>query len=340
MSFGKLGAMGRGMGHLGALGTVVPSWVLRSAGVPAVIDMDFAGSLYYGGTLSSLLAITRASSQTDLLPSSASGAAYNTFASNVLPITPGSGIAPWIGATNLFLNSSAPATQTITLSATGNYTLWVNGSGSAAIAAGTATITGAGTATNGSPVTINCTATGTVNVTVTGSLNACQLESGSAGTPFIVTAGASAARAANAITAAGALLAALTASQGGFVAAVNGLAATRTANATVIGTTANQPLLINVSTTGVAATYNGSSTLPVAGASDWQSGAIAAVGWSASGRSLKASGRSQVTDANAVGLTGTINIGRVSTVQYLNGYISRLTVFAQRNDAGLAALAP
>jgi len=148
-----------------------------------------------------LIAVSRASNATDLLPTSASGFAYSSFGSNTLPVTPGWGaLIETNAATNLFLNSTAPVTHTITLSATGNYTLWVNGSGSAAIAAGTATITGAGTATNGSPVTINCTATGTVTVTITGSLNACQLESGSIGTSFIVTAGASATRAAATVT--------------------------------------------------------------------------------------------------------------------------------------------
>ncbi len=96
--------------------------------------------------------------------------------------------------TNLFLNSTAPATQTISLPATGNYTITVWGTGSVAVAAGTATITGAGTATAGAPVTINCSAIGTVTATVSGSLVGVNVEQGGTGTSLIVTGGATATR--------------------------------------------------------------------------------------------------------------------------------------------------
>jgi hypothetical protein len=71
--------------------------------------------------------------------------------------------------TNRFLAYADPIGQTITLPATGSYTLHCKGSGSVAVAAGTATISNAGSATDGSPRTIGCTATGTVSVTITGS---------------------------------------------------------------------------------------------------------------------------------------------------------------------------
>jgi hypothetical protein len=41
MSFGRLGSMGRGMGHLGSLGTVVPSNALTINGVPLTIDGQY-----------------------------------------------------------------------------------------------------------------------------------------------------------------------------------------------------------------------------------------------------------------------------------------------------------
>lgn len=180
----------------------VPSWVLRAGGVPANIDLNFATGQYYGCTLASCLSITRASSKTNLLPTSASGFAYTTFGNNVLAID-SNGLLIEEARTNQLLNSTVPATQTTGTLAASAQTLWVNGSGSAALSNGTATGC-TGTATNGSPVTFTPTA-GTCTVTVTGSLNAFQLELGSFGTSLIVTAGATATRAADAVTATGKL---------------------------------------------------------------------------------------------------------------------------------------
>ncbi len=102
-------------------------------------------------------------------------------------------------STNLFLNSTSPATQTVTL-ATGDNTLTVWGSGSVQIAANTATGTGFGTATDGSPVTVNITGAGSVDCTVAGSPTIVNLEAGS-GTSPIVTAGSSVTRAADTLVA-------------------------------------------------------------------------------------------------------------------------------------------
>lgn len=102
-------------------------------------------------------------------------------------------------STNLFLNSTSPATQTVSL-ATGDNTLTVWGSGSVQIAANTATGTGFGTATDGSPVTVNITGAGSVDCTVTGSPTIVNLEAG-LGTSPIVTAGSSVTRAADTLVA-------------------------------------------------------------------------------------------------------------------------------------------
>ena len=96
--------------------------------------------------------------------------------------------------TNHFLNSAAPITQTSPSLGTGSYTLWMEGTGSVAVAANTATITGAGTATAGSPVTFTVTVAGTVNYTVTGSPTIVQAENGAYATTYIATAGASVTR--------------------------------------------------------------------------------------------------------------------------------------------------
>lgn len=177
-------------------GSTIPPWVLPGA----VIDMDFTTPQYFGCTPATCLSLTRASNATDLLPASASGYAYNTYANNVLAISPNVGLLSFEARTNQLLNSAAPATQTTASLGTGVYTLWVNGSGSAQMALGTGVGCGTGTATNGTPVNFTITVAGTCIVTVVGSLNFFQLELGAFGTSGIVTAGTAASRAADAIT--------------------------------------------------------------------------------------------------------------------------------------------
>lgn len=101
--------------------------------------------------------------------------------------------------TNSLLNSAAPANQTVTLAAN-TYTLWVVGSGSCAVAAGTAVGTGFGIATAGTPLTFTVSTTGNVVFTVSGSLSAFQCENGAFATSFITTTTAAATRAADICT--------------------------------------------------------------------------------------------------------------------------------------------
>lgn len=175
----------------------VPSWVLDPGVVP-LIDMDFRRALYFGLTPSGLTC-TRASQGTDLLPTSASGASFNTYANLIPRISPGVGLIPEESRTNNLLNSTVPITQTTASLGAATYTLWVNGSGTATPSAGTATITGAAAASQGSPNTFTVTVAGTVVITVAGSLSAFQLETGSFPTSLIVTAGVTANRAQDAI---------------------------------------------------------------------------------------------------------------------------------------------
>lgn len=96
--------------------------------------------------------------------------------------------------TNHFLNSGVPATHTSASLGTATYTLWMEGTGSIAVAQNTATITGAGTASAGSPVTFVVTGAGTVDYTVTGSPTLAQSENGAYPSSYIVTAGAAVTR--------------------------------------------------------------------------------------------------------------------------------------------------
>lgn len=289
-----------------------PGWVLPGASAA----FDFANGRYWGGTLTNMLAVSRASVKTDLLPTSASGYAYNTFLANTLAITPGKWAIIEQAQTNLFLNSAVPVGQPITLPATGQYVTWCNGSGSVTVAAGTATITGAGVATSGSPNVINCSVTGTITVTISGSLNAVQVEaltvgaSGVPGTSFIPTLGVSAARAKDAVTFIGAALAAISGSA---------------FSAVFVGTLPMQPtgsgfpILADAGSpfdTQLYGTINpvwGSFAVSGGGLAD---GALsintlqkAAIASDASGRSLVANNGTVVSDANKVSPVSSINFG-------------------------------
>lgn len=174
MAVGKQGA---GVGHLGAvLGTAsTQPWYYTDA----AYDLDFQNGRYNGAALTSVLSVTRSgATATDLLYTDAPSASYNTYAANTLRVKSGQGLLIEDTAVNLLASPTAPATQTVTISSTGAYWLWVNGSGNATVAAGTATISAGGTASHGVPLTFNVTATGTITVTVTGSLYVFQLERG------------------------------------------------------------------------------------------------------------------------------------------------------------------
>ena len=177
------------------------SWVLPGASV----DCYFSKQKYFGNCA---LTVTRAQTSayvTNLTAYDPAGYSYQTFPANTPVIRGDLGLGVFEGRTNFLLNSTAPATQTTGSLANGTYTLWVNGSGSATMSAGTATGCGTAAASNGTPISFTTSgAAGTCIVTVAGSLNAFQLElnpgSVSAPTPFIITAGSTQARAADVIT--------------------------------------------------------------------------------------------------------------------------------------------
>lgn len=95
-------------------------------------------------------------------------------------------------ATNYFLNSAAPVSQSCALAA-GTYTLWVDG-GSCTVSAGSASGSGFGTATADNPVTFSITAAGSVDMVVGGSPGHVQCEGGAFATSRIATGGSATTR--------------------------------------------------------------------------------------------------------------------------------------------------
>jgi hypothetical protein len=154
----------------------------------ATLDLNFATSLPAGMTFA------RASTATDSHWTDAPGSSYNTYGNDVPRFHPFGMVFESAAHTNYLLNNTSPATQTVTLTNTWACVLWVIGTGSATVTAGTGAATGLGTAVAGTPLYFTVTTSGTFVVTVNGSLDRFQLERGGSPTSFIPTAGASATR--------------------------------------------------------------------------------------------------------------------------------------------------
>ncbi len=143
-------------------------------------------------------ALPSAAVLTNLCYHDAPGAAYSTFAQNV-PITRADlGTSIFGTSINVFLNSLAPVTQTVTVS-TATVIVWSHHDAGVTIttAAGTAVGTGFGVVAVGTPQVLTISAGGTITVTRTGSGTwyACQVEynpslvTRSVASPLIITAG-------------------------------------------------------------------------------------------------------------------------------------------------------
>lgn len=310
----------------------VPSWVKPGAAV----DLDFANGRAFGCTLASCLSITRASSKTNLLPSSASGFAYSTFGNNVLAITPGAGLLIEEARTNQLLNSAAPATQTTGSLATGTYILWVNGSGSATMSAGTATGCGTGAATNGTPVTVVITIAGTCVVTIAGSLNFEQLELGVFGTSGIVTAGATATRAADNVTVNNPALALLVNAVSGQV--LLNLTGTNSTLFPILLSANGGPDLLEVQNSNTGLQFNGStSNVATFGSGTWAGTAKSVTSWTASSRALVINNGTEATSATTIynGASQTsFKLGALNgSSRFYDGYVAEMAIWSTPSSA-------
>jgi len=180
---------------------------------------------------SSLLTWTRANPaatvSTNLCYHDAIGASYQTFATNTPIRRVDLGTAIFPTSRNVFLNSTAPVTQSCTV-VVGTIIVWSNHTAGLTIttAAGTATGSGFGTVAVGTPQVLTITGAGTITVTSsgTGTWYACQVEynpslpNNSIATPLIITSGSAITRDADTNAAAGALLSLFQGSTGTFVA--------------------------------------------------------------------------------------------------------------------------
>jgi len=136
--------------------SVLPVW---AAGASQA--WDFTASRYYNS------AATPTDTHAGTINADDAAGAWSAFAPDVLVRTT-RGVQTIPGYSQYATNPTAPANQTITLATTGTYTLWIEGPGSVAVAAGTAVGTGFGSASAGVPVVFAISTGGTVNLTVTG----------------------------------------------------------------------------------------------------------------------------------------------------------------------------
>lgn len=310
-------------------GNATPQWAYPGS----ADDLDFASQRYFGAALGSTT-YARAGTATDLLSTSPAGAAFNTFGPNVIRLTPGRGVLIEAGRTNFLVNSTAPATQTTGSLSTGTYELWVNGSGNIAdtvtMSSGSGTGCGAGVASQGSPVVFTMTVAGTCVVTVAGTPKAFQLEKtfGEPPTSLIVTAGAPVTRQNDVLTAIGKLKSDIQGTKGTVIIAAG-----------IIPNAANTPYLIgglgldgvNNQNGTAAVQYNGSTVISSSGANALLNATKTGFTWGPASRAITYSGAASVTtDANGVGTqAATVTLGEASNSRFLDGYISRLTVFTQ-----------
>jgi hypothetical protein len=317
-----------------------PGWVMRGAGPPAVVDCNFAFMTAcwvkgYGYVrFTSAFPLTHATTaSTNLLSSSASGAAYTTFPTGALRFTPGLGILAEETRTNYFVNSAVPVTQTTlnNLSNGVNYTLWVNGSGSIALSNGTATGC-TGTASQGALVNFAPTSTGTCTLTITGSLNSVQLEAGAYPTSLIVTGGAAITRPSDTVQVSSVLLPYFNNPYGSILFASSGCLGGTAALMFNSSGGALSGMYTSFSTTVLAsADYNSTNAMSTSlGSGVFSTPFVAGLSWSPSGRVLVGNNGATATNTHTlVPITvSNIYIGSSSGASdFCDGYITRITLF-------------
>lgn len=271
----------------------------------------------------------------------------NTVAANVVTEAQGAAIADATlkgylaepAATNYFLNSGAPATQTTASLGTGTYCCWVRGAGNIAIAGGTATITGGGSATAATPLVFAVTVAGTVVCTYTATLTFVQLENNAFPTSQIDTAGIAVTRNTDILSypISGNVLGVVGTSYAEFT--------TNSSNAAnyiyIIGSASNACMLIwpdltlSILDSGVQRSFN-TLSLP------YQTKQKAATAWGGSRTNAAFNGgiSAAVGFSGDLSLTGSLILGNDNTgVNYQNGNIRNVRIWqTQLSDAILRAI--
>ena len=316
----------------------------RSALPPSALRLDFVNDVFTPGGFGSVITFTRASTATHFDATGAlQTAAIDTPRIDHDPVTLARrGLLIEAARTNLFLNSAAPATQSIAVTAQ-SYALSFRGTGSITLS-GAHSAALRGTGATAKTVLVFTPAAGTLTLTLSGSVTEPQLEVGNCATSHIVTAGAPVDRSEDRVSVA--VGAWWNAAEGTFAVEWQDINA-EINNGRIVGLNNSQAVL-NLSArvapnnaTGLQA-YNGSNALSLAVGSDVTKGTRRAVSaYSAAGR-VVGFGGALVTDANPLALTAvtTLFLGHsTGFTQQINGYLRSLTYYPSRlKDAQLLSL--
>jgi len=290
---------------------------------------------------SSLLTWTRANPSTAILTNlcyhDAAGASYSTFGANV-PITRADlGVAIFPTSRNVFLNSTAPVTQTCTV-VVGTIIVWSNHDAGITVttAAGTATGSGFGAILPGAAQILTITGAGTITVTSsgTGTWHACQVEynpsipANSIATPLIITGASAVSRDADTNLTASALASLFAGSAGTFVMDVSRVERQsgygRTPGLLSLATGASYAFI--ASNTGISS--RGGLVTGTAGSQTWDTAQKFAISWSTGTQTFGVGDRIPTIDATAWPAVTNSRIGcrdnTTTSQQALGGWVRRI----------------
>ena len=235
--------------------------------------------------------------------------------------------------TNIFQNTSTPATHSVAVTAQ-PYTLSFYGTGSVTISGvATGTLNGPGAWPQTAPAKLTFTPTaGTLTLTVSGTIQYPNLEAGSFPTSHIPNGATTTTRAADVVQIVGPALTVLQGAQGSVVAEYGpSQSAGAGSSPVVVGNSAAQLLVIANPQTTVNS-WNGSvqivSTISLLPSSNL---VRAGVSWSGVGRSIVGTGGILQSDLNAIGSRTPEFVGSIDgTARLLNGPVARLAIYNTR----------
>lgn len=257
-------------------------------------------------------------------------AAANVWPREFDPVT----LAPlgrsvWAARTNLFLNSDAPVTQDITVTAVA-HTLSFEGTGTITLSgAATGSLVGGGAGPAGRRSLTFTPTAGALTVTLAGSVQAVQVEAGPNASPYIATAGSPVIRAADSATVTTSSIGYST-TGGTWYAEAFAPLGTITTTPRIIGYDISNITPLYIDTSMKIASYMNLASISTANATSGGELFKAALAY-ASDRSIVLNGGNVVSDANVSHPTSSVRIGALgSTSNFINSTIKRIRYFPTR----------